>query len=86
MAEDLEPEHEQTIIDNIMRHTQKWLFFTAATPEQTGSVHHVNLREHGYWIEAFERRGLAYRKALTDELRAALEGAFEGSSGLLATS
>ncbi|MFA6149240.1 MAG: methyltransferase domain-containing protein [bacterium] len=57
VAEHLEKEYADVLIDNIVRHAKEWVIFTGATEEQTGGEHHVNLQPHSYWIEKFEQRG-----------------------------
>lgn len=44
------------LIRCLVRHTKRWLIFSAATVGQ-GGLGHVNCQPKEYWIEKFEKRG-----------------------------
>lgn len=54
VAEHLEAEHADILVDNICDMAKKTIYFTAASPGQ-GGHDHVNEQHMHYWIEKFER-------------------------------
>jgi len=77
VAEHMEEEYAENLIDNISRASKKWLFFTAATPKQTGGTNHVNLQDHDYWYEKLDSRGLEVDWNKTQRLRMILSERIE---------
>lgn len=57
VAEHLEPEHGELLVECIVRHTDVVLF-SAAAPYQDGD-HHINCQWQSYWQESFNRHGFA---------------------------
>ena len=55
VAEHVEPENADTLVDSLSRHGPS-LAFSAAVPSQ-GGTHHVNMQWPEYWAEKFRRRG-----------------------------
>lgn len=55
VAEHLEPEYADELIQTIVRHSDR-VFFSAATP-YSGGWHHVNEQPHSYWVELFKKHG-----------------------------
>jgi hypothetical protein len=56
VAEHIDPASSDDVIRCLVRHTRKWLIFSAAVPGQ-GGVGHINCQPKDYWIEKFEKRG-----------------------------
>ncbi len=56
VIEHLDERHEQVFLDNIERHAEKLILFSAARPSQPG-VGHVNCRPIEHWLSAWRRRG-----------------------------
>ncbi len=69
VAEHLEEHYADTLVDSICRSARNHVFFTGATPEQTGGIGHINLQPHEYWIEKFRQRGFDLRSDLTGSMR-----------------
>ncbi|GAB4332167.1 MAG: hypothetical protein Kow0037_09460 [Calditrichia bacterium] len=69
VAEHLEEEYADTLLDTMVRNAKNTIYFTAATPEQTGGIGHVNLQEHDYWIEKMQSRGYQVNWELTNRFR-----------------
>lgn len=55
VAEHVEAEHAEQLVDDLCRHSD-FVLWSAALPGQGGD-HHVNEQWTEYWIEKFERRG-----------------------------
>ncbi len=66
VAEHLPPEAADTLCDSLVKHVAEngLLFFTAATPGQSGQGH-VNCQPHSFWREKLEARGLRYEPKRT---------------------
>ncbi len=77
VAEHLEEQYADLLIDNICRSSKRYIFFTGATPEQTGGVNHVNLQQHEYWIEKFSNHGFHLLKKQTAQLRTYMQSNIE---------
>jgi SAM-dependent methyltransferase len=58
VIEHLTPEHEDVLIESILRHARERIIFSAAEVGQPG-VGHINCRPIGYWLQKFERKGWA---------------------------
>ena len=71
VAEHLEEEFAEIVVDNICANAKHLIFFTAATPGQ-GGHYHVNEQPHSYWIEKFSRRGFELDHDLTTQCRCEL--------------
>ena len=57
VAEHVQAEHGETLIESLTRHSDQ-IFFSAACPNQLGQ-HHVNCQWPVYWQELFNRYGFA---------------------------
>lgn len=68
VGEYIERVHAKVYIDNLVRHTQHWLVFTAAAPGQGGEGV-VNLQPQEYWRELISKAGLMFHSELTAHLR-----------------
>jgi SAM-dependent methyltransferase len=55
VAEHLDPQASETIVDNLTAHASMVLF--SAAPPGQGGEHHINERPYEFWQELFERRG-----------------------------
>ncbi len=77
VAEHLEEEFAEVLVDNVVRHAREWIVFTGATEEQTGGEHHVNLQPHRYWERKFARRGFVKDEIRTGALRARIAPGIE---------
>jgi SAM-dependent methyltransferase len=62
VAEHLEEEFAETLIDGLVRHSD-WIVFSAACPGQPGQ-HHVNCQWPAYWQGLFNARGYTCDDAL----------------------
>ena len=72
VAEHVEPERSVEFVETLTASAERWIFFTAAPPGQSGRGH-INCRPHDEWIELFARRGWKVDAARTAELRRELE-------------
>lgn len=70
VGEHIQPEREQTFIDNIHYHNLCGAVVSWAVPGQTG-IGHVNERPNEYIISEFTRRGYEYNAAESARLREA---------------
>lgn len=68
VAEHIDEAYAEIFVENLARHTAKYLVFTAAKIGQ-GGFHHVNCQDPEYWREKFEAQGLYYHYELTDILK-----------------
>ena len=68
VGEHIEDVSSDVFVDNIVRHVDKHLVFSAAVPGQ-GGYHHVNEQPNSYWIDKFEARELKYLHYRTIALR-----------------
>jgi hypothetical protein len=74
VAEHLEEEFAEIVVDNICENAKRYIFFTAARPGQ-GGHYHVNEQPHSYWMEKFSRRGVELDQDLTTQCRSQLSQA-----------
>ncbi len=58
VGEHLPPQSADTYCDTLVRHTGKWLVFSAAQIGQGGNMH-INEQYLTYWLEKFLARGLS---------------------------
>ena len=69
VAEHLEKEFADVLVDTLCR-LGDILVFTAATPGQgPESIGHINEQPHDYWIDKFSQRGFAYDDRTTEVVR-----------------
>lgn len=73
VAEHLDANYAEILVDNICVNCRHWVFFTAATPGQ-GGHHHVNEQPHEYWIAKFGRRHFRLDEERTQALRRDFSG------------
>ncbi|WP_167837461.1 class I SAM-dependent methyltransferase [Halosimplex halophilum] len=67
VAEHLAEPYSETLVDTVTD-AAPVVFFTAATPGQSGR-HHVNEQPRSYWIEKFNQRGYEYDEATVRTIR-----------------
>lgn len=68
VAEHIPPDRSEDLVAALTSRAQKWIYFTAAPPGQSGRGH-INCRPHAEWLELFEARGWVRDDERTDELR-----------------
>ncbi len=56
VIEHLDERHEEVFLDNVERHAQRLILFSAARPGQPG-IGHVNCKPIEHWLAAWEKRG-----------------------------
>lgn len=71
VAEHIEPEHADTLIDSCCS-ISDLILFTAAKPGQDG-LGHVNLQKPDYWMNKFKTKGYVYRRDKVDQFKSHLE-------------
>jgi SAM-dependent methyltransferase len=69
VAEHLPASYADIFICDLVRHAEKYVIFSAATPGQ-GGVGHINEQPHEYWHKQFLKHGFEMR----DEIRPILMG------------
>lgn len=67
VAEHIPEDRSDDLIRFLIRHTKRWLVFSAAIPGQ-GGVGHVNCQTKTYWISKFEKRGWIVDHVETDKM------------------
>ena len=67
-AEHILPEGTETFLDNIVRHANKFIYFTAAKPRQRGRGH-INCRPHEFWKTAFTVRDFVFLEDETKKMQ-----------------
>jgi SAM-dependent methyltransferase len=67
LAEHIEPEYVDVLIDSCCS-TSEMILFTAAKPGQ-GGLGHVNLQPEEYWVEKFKTRNYTLRADKVSQLR-----------------
>jgi SAM-dependent methyltransferase len=70
VAEHIEPEKTEGLLDNVTSRSAKWLFFTA---DDTPSRLHINLHPLSWWQEQIEGRGFRFDDQKTGAIRGALK-------------
>lgn len=68
VGEHIPGEYEQVYLDNVTKHTGKYLLLSWAVENQPG-LGHVNCRNNDYIIAQLERRGFTYNEEMTAKLR-----------------
>lgn len=68
VAEHIEEQFVQNVIDTLVKNCGKVLAFCAA-PCGSGGYHHVNVNDGPYWINKLEAAGLKWRQDLTEKGR-----------------
>ncbi len=56
VAEHLESQFADGLVETICNHARRWVYFTAAPPGQ-GGLDHLNEQPSSYWVVKFEARG-----------------------------
>lgn len=74
VAEHLDAQFADTLVDNICENSGGLVFFSAATAGQ-GGFYHVNEQPHDYWITRFRKRHFEVDHQVTQNLREDLSGA-----------
>ena len=67
-AEHIRPEGTDVFLDNITRHIDRYLIFTAAVPGQKGTGH-INMHPPDFWIKEIEQRGYTFLQQDQEEVR-----------------
>jgi SAM-dependent methyltransferase len=73
VAEHLDAQFADTLVDSICENSGGLVFFSAATVGQ-GGFYHVNEQPHDYWIASFHQRGFEVDHHVTEKLREDLSG------------
>ena len=68
VAEHIPPEGTDVFLNNIVRHASRYIFFTAATPNQWGKGH-INRRPYKFWKDAFLSRGFIFLESETNDIK-----------------
>jgi len=68
VAEHLLPEKSDVFIDNLVNASNKYIFFTAAIPQQ-GGTGHINERPTEFWIEKLKIKGFSLSEVDTKILK-----------------
>lgn len=68
VGEHLPPESADVLCDTLAKHTERYLVFTAAHPNQGGDFH-INEQPPEYWQAKLESRGLTHHAEHTERLR-----------------
>ncbi len=63
VAEHIDPEKSEMLIQNITNLTEEYCIFTAAPPGQEGTGH-INCQPYEYWIELFKKYGFVQQNIL----------------------
>jgi hypothetical protein len=72
VAEHIPPGRSEELVEVLVRLSRRWIFFTAAPPEQGGRGH-INCRPPEDWLAWFEARSVACDRGLTERVRRDLE-------------
>jgi SAM-dependent methyltransferase len=73
VAEHIEPDRSEELVAKLVELAERWIYFTAAPPGQTGRGH-INCRPHEEWLEWFGALGWEADQELTESLRQRLAG------------
>ena len=65
VAEHLKNKHSKVFIKNLIKHSTKYIIFSAALPGQWGDGH-VNCRPREFWIKIFQEYGWEYDLVATE--------------------
>jgi SAM-dependent methyltransferase len=68
VAEHIPPDRSEDLVAALTSLTQRWIYFTAAPPGQSGRGH-INCRPHEEWLGFFAARGWVRDDDRTAELR-----------------
>lgn len=68
VAEHIKPHRSIELVDTLTSVSKRYIYFTAATPEQGGHGH-INCRPHEYWLKAFTEQGFVVDEKNTHDLR-----------------
>ena len=72
VAEHIPAERSAELVATLARLAERWIYFTAAPPGQSGHGH-INCRPHAEWLGMFAERGWSADDALTTAFRGDLE-------------
>ncbi len=70
VAEHIPKEHEETYVDNLIRHTGFYLMTSWAVVGQGGDGH-VNEQDEDYVLNMYKEKGMIYNKEVSEALRSA---------------
>lgn len=73
VAEHIKASRSEELVSTLTRLAERWIYFTAATPGQTGRGH-INCRPHDEWLAWFEAAGWKVDSGKTASLRHKLAG------------
>ena len=65
VAEHIPKKFSEAFISNLVRHSKKYVIFSASQPGQWGDGH-INCQKKEYWIGLFEKEGAIYEKIMTE--------------------
>ncbi len=68
VGEHILPEGSEEFVNNLTKHSDKYIILTAAPPGQRGSGH-INLREKEFWKKLIEEKGFFYQEDLTNAFK-----------------
>jgi SAM-dependent methyltransferase len=68
VAEHIEPKSSEQYVQNLASHAERYIFFTAASPNQYG-VGHINCRPRAFWISLFDKYGFELNLNLTKKIK-----------------
>ena len=71
VAEHIEPDRSEELVAKVAELAERWIYFTAAPPGQTGRGH-INCRPHAEWLAWFAAAGWAVDEVRTRALRSRL--------------
>lgn len=56
VAEHIQPDRSEQFVENLVRHTGRYVLFSAA-PRGQGGEHHINEQSYEFWRQLFQRSG-----------------------------
>lgn len=68
VAEHIETEHSDRLVQNIVKTKADEVIFTAAIPGQKGR-NHINCQPHSFWIDKFKKKSYRLNPDKTDKLK-----------------
>jgi len=70
VAEHIEPELADNFVENLTKHSRRWIVITASPVTKEKSPYclkaHLNEQDKNYWIEKIEKHGFTYDKDKTE--------------------
>jgi len=73
VAEHIDPALSERLVDVIVKHANRWIYFTAASPYQVGHGH-INCRSQFFWMNLFRERGVHVDWVRTDRFLNSING------------